>query len=308
MLPWRVAHQVVDGQRIGSGWVLQRCRVCGTASLPEPDSVPARLGLYETGSYAPPGGGRDRLLEPARKLMSRERVRLLGPLSPAARVIEIGAGRGRLIAALRAHGHDAVGVEPSGTSSTVAAAKGLPVERLSLEEASFPPAEADLVVLWHVLEHLDRPWEALKSVRSWLKAEGRVVVAVPNLGSLQARIGGDRWFHQDVPRHRTHFSVAGLAALLQRSGFAPTGVHHLMIEQNWLGMWLSMLNWLTVDGDVPFRFAKRDLRYRTRGEAVRDAVVSVVPGIPLIPVAAALEVAAGLARRGGTVVVNASTA
>jgi hypothetical protein len=69
---------------------------------------------------------------------------------------------------------------------------------------------------------------------------------------------------------------------------------------------LTLLNRLTVDRDVPFRFAKRDLRYMTSREAAWDALISVIAGIPLIPIAAALESAAGIARRGGTVVVHAS--
>jgi SAM-dependent methyltransferase len=304
--PWRLAHQVVAGQTIGEGWMLQRCDACGTAFLPDSDEGPLPHGLYETGAYAPCGPARDWLLEPARKLLDRERLSLLGSLPPAARVIDVGAGRGRLVAALQARGHDAVGIEPSRASSAAAAAQGLPVESLALEHASFPPGSADLVILWHVLEHLDRPGEALARVRPWVKDDGRLVIAVPNLGSLQAEIGGDRWFHQDVPRHRSHFTVPGLTALLRRSDFAPTGVRHLMIDQNWLGMWLTLLNGLTVDRDVPFRFAKRDLRYRTSAEKMRDAFVSVVVGIPAMLAATALELGAALARRGGTVVVHAT--
>jgi SAM-dependent methyltransferase len=268
--------------------------------------APLSRELYEAGAYAPSLGARDGLLEPVRRLLDRERLRLLGSLPPASRVIEVGAGRGRLIAALRARGHDAVGIEPSRASSAAAIAKGLPVDAVPLEEASFRSAEADLVILWHVLEHLERPREALARVGEWVKRGGRVVVAVPNLSSLQARIGGDRWFHQDVPRHRTHFTAKGLVALLRRGGFSPTAVRHLMIEQNWPGMWLTLLNGLTAGRDVPFRFAKRDLRYQTRTDAVRDAFISVAVGIPLIPIAAVLEGGAGFARRGGTIVVHAT--
>jgi 2-polyprenyl-3-methyl-5-hydroxy-6-metoxy-1,4-benzoquinol methylase len=267
-----------------------------------------RTELYEAGPYAQHSRGRDRLMQPLRRIADRERLRLLGPLPTRARVIEVGAGRGRLIAALRAQGDDAVGIEPALASSREAMSRGLPVERRALEDADFPAGEADAVVLWHVLEHLEDPHAALERVRRWVKADGRLVVAAPNLGGLQARIGGDRWFHQDVPRHRTHFTVQGLKLLLQRSGFAPTRTWHLIIEQNWLGMWLTLLNRLTVDRDVPFRFAKRDLRYATRPKAAWDALISVVAGIPLIPIAVALEPVAGLARRGGTVVVQASPA
>ena len=93
--------------------------------------------------------------------------------------------------------------------------------RLTVEEATFPPGEADLVVLWHVLEHLDVPAATLDRIRGWLKPGGRLVVAVPNISSVQAQIGEDRWFHQDVPRHRVHFSPEGLGALLEAKRIRP---------------------------------------------------------------------------------------
>ncbi|MFL5906588.1 MAG: class I SAM-dependent methyltransferase [Solirubrobacterales bacterium] len=299
---------MVSGQVASEGLMLQRCRNCGSAFLGNPDRTGSSTELYDTGVYAHTGGGRDRVIEPARRLLGRERVRLLGTLPRGARVIEVGAGRGRLLAALRDRGHDAVGIEPSRTASAMALAGGLPVEAATLEEADFPVGKADLVVFWHVLEHLDRPREALAKARGWVKGGGRLVVAAPNLASLQARIGGDRWFHQEVPRHLTQFTVTGLKALLQRSGFQLTNCSHVLIEQNWLGMWLTMLNWMTIDRDVPFRFMKRDLRYRRRMDALRDALISILVGVPLLPAAALLEVGAGLARRGGTIVVGASPA
>ena len=131
------------------------------------------------------------------------------------------------------------------------------------------------------------------------------MVAVPDLASLQARIGGDRWFHQDVPRHRTHFTSEGLKEQMRRCGFTPAATRQVMIDQAPLGMWLTLLNRITHDRDAPLRFLKRDLRYARRADAVRDAVVTVVIGIPLIPIAALMELGAALGGRGGAVVVRA---
>ncbi|MDX6573708.1 MAG: hypothetical protein QOC86_2864 [Gaiellales bacterium] len=261
--------------------------------------------MYEVGLYGSREGWKERLLEPLRRAVDRDRLRLIGPLPPEQRVIEVGAGRGRLVGALRSLGHDAVGIEPSKASSAEAQAQGLPVSALSLEQATFADGEADLVVMWHVLEHLEAPAQALGRARNWLRPGGELVVAVPNLASLQARIGGDRWFHQDVPRHRTHFTGDGLSTLLRRCGLTPTSSRQVMIDQAPLGMWLTLLNRITHDRDVPLRFLKRDLRYERRAEAVRDGAASVVIGIPLVPAAALLELGAALGGRGGAVVVRA---
>ncbi len=178
--------------------------------------------------------------------------------------------------------------------------------RLTAEEATFPPGETDLVVLWHVLEHLDDPAASLNRIRGWLKPGGRLVVAVPNVSSVQAWIGGDRWFHQDVPRHRIQLTPAGIRALLERTGYTPARIRHVMVDQNPFGMWLTLLNRLTSARDVPFRFLKRDLSYRRRRDAIRDGLVVALAGPLLAPVAVLLEAGAGLAGRGGTVVAEAS--
>ena len=49
-------------------------------------------------------------------------------------------------------------------------------------------------------------------------------VSLPNFGSWQRRRFGARWFHLDLPRHRTHFSPRGLELLLRRQGFEPLEV------------------------------------------------------------------------------------
>src|SRR3954454_16947550 len=97
-------------------------------------------------------------------------------------------------------------------------------------------------------------------MRTWLRPEATIVVACPNLAGLQARIGGDRWFHQDVPRHRTHFTAAGLRLAVERSGLRVERVSNLLVEQNPLGMWQTLLNRLTRERDVAFRALKHDLK------------------------------------------------
>ena len=82
-------------------------------------------------------------------------------------------------------------------------------------------------------------------------------------------------------------------------------MRHLLVEQNPLGMWQTLLNRLTRERDFAFRLLKRDLgEAGTRGHG-RDLAVTAVAGPLLAPIAVAAEIAAGLARRGGSIVVEA---
>jgi SAM-dependent methyltransferase len=274
---------------------LARCGSCGSAvTLGEPPAA-----LYDVGAYRPGAPRLHGAAQPVLRLFDRQRLALVRSLAPApARLLDAGAGRGRFIAAAAAAGYDAFGVEPA-VSGAGEPAAALPILRTTLEEAPIEAGSVDVVTLWHVLEHLDRPGQALERIASWLRPGGGLVVGVPNLSSLQARLGGERWYHLDVPRHRVHFTPAGLDALLRARGFAVHAVRHTLIEHNPFGMWQSLLSRLTRHPSYVYNLLKRNAPLRSPDLAL------AVAALPAAPIAAALELAAGAAGRGGTIAVVA---
>jgi 2-polyprenyl-3-methyl-5-hydroxy-6-metoxy-1,4-benzoquinol methylase len=278
---------------------LWRCQRCGTAVTV--GEAPAEL--HDTGAYAP---GAPRLVgaaAPVLRAFDHHRLRMLGALvPPPARVLDAGAGRGRFVAGAIAAGYDAWGVEPSQRGAMAAAALGAPVEHVTIEAATVEPGSVDAVTLWHVLEHLDDPGAALARIATWLRDDGVLLVGVPNLASLQARVGGERWYHLDVPRHRVHFTPAGLEAILRAYGFTPVRTHHLLAEHNPFGMWQSLVSRVTARPSYLYNLLKRNAPARSPDLAITALA------LPLAPAAALAELAAGLARRGGTIAVLARRA
>jgi SAM-dependent methyltransferase len=275
---------------------LRRCGRCGTAVTVGESNAE----LYEAGAYRP---GTPRLYSAARPLLDffdHRRLALVRELSDApARLLDAGAGRGRFVAAARAAGYDATGIEPSQRGSDAAAALGAPVERATIAEAAVRTGSADVVTLWHVLEHLDDPGGALDRIATWIRRGGGVLVAVPNLASLQASIGGDRWYHLDVPRHRVHFTPAGLDALLRARGFAPVRTAHVLAEQNPFGMWQSLVSRVTRHPSYLYNLLKRNAPLLSL-----DLPVTAL-GLALAPPAVVAELVAGALARGGTIAVLA---
>lgn len=265
---------------------------CGSAVTVGPA---ARADAYESGAY---GDRSPRLARAAGRVLARfdrDRLAMLGP--PRGRLLDVGAGRGRFVAAAEAAGWTATGIEPSERGVEAArAAYGVSLARAPLAQAS---GTYDAVSLWHVLEHVEDPEAAVAHVASLLPAGGLLLVGVPNLASVQARLGGDRWFHLDLPRHRTHFTPAGLRALLERHGFTVEREEHALLEHNPFGLWQSLVNRATRTPSWCFNALKRNAPL-----AHPDALITLAL-LPLAPLCLLAERAFGHARRGGTIAVLA---
>ncbi len=271
-------------------FALVRCLTCGTA-VTVGELTP---GLYEAGAYAPQTPRLHRLARPLLQLFDRQRLSLVRSLvAPPARLLDAGAGRGRFVAAARAAGYAASGIEPSARGSEAAAMLGLPVIRATIDDAVIGPSSLDIVTLWHVLEHLDDPGSALSRISTWLREDGGLPVGVPNLHSAQARIGGERWYHLDLPRHCVHFTPLGLHELLRARGFDVLDVRHTLLEHNPFGMWQSILSRLTSNPSYVYNLLKHNAPWRSP-----DLVIAAA-ALPLAPLAALGELAADAARRGG---------
>ncbi|MCW3016580.1 MAG: putative S-adenosylmethionine-dependent methyltransferase, partial [Solirubrobacterales bacterium] len=210
-------------------------------------------------------------------------------------------GRGRFVAHARGAGYaDAAGVEPTARGTDQAATRhGVALERTTIEDAAVAAESADVVTLWHVLEHVADPAGTLDVLHGWLRPGGALVVGVPNLDSWQARIGGRRWYHLDLPRHRTHFTARGLTSLLVDHGFDVVRTTHVLAEHNPYGMWQSALSRGTSRPSYLFHLLKRNAPLHAR-----DLAMTLV-GLVLLPLAVLAELVAGLCRRGGTVAVVA---
>ena len=172
------AGEPSDPRRFG----LSRCADCGTAVTagPPPGPEAYEQGVYAAGS-ARPGAvrafQRATVGQPARALVR-------AGLRPGARVLDAGAGRGRLVHELRRRGFDATGIDVS-ERSVAQAGPHVRLESIAAHEDD----GLDAAVLWHVAEHLDDPLAALERVRGWLAPGGLVVLGVPNAASAQARAG-----------------------------------------------------------------------------------------------------------------------
>lgn len=220
----------------GDRFRLLQCRRCGFATT---DPVPASLDRY----YPP----RYRRFDPvAAALLHRlylRRVERWGSRIPVpGRALEVGAGTGWMLRALWERGWRAIGSERTVEAAVVArASAGAPVfvgEIAALREAPV----LDLVIMFHVLEHLADPLRELRAVAARVRPGGTLILGLPNIASWQARASGRHWMHLDVPRHLCHFSPEAIERALVMTGFRPTDVDFRSAEHDPLGWVQSALD------------------------------------------------------------------
>jgi 2-polyprenyl-3-methyl-5-hydroxy-6-metoxy-1,4-benzoquinol methylase len=230
----------------GVGLRIVDCTQCGLGRVhPRPDAE-LIAQFYPPSYYGVTGAKFVPLIEALVRLVGARHVRALSRgLQPGAGVLDVGCGRGVLLSGLARRGFEAHGFEMSASAAAGVDPRAVVRVGKSLREADYPSAYFDQVIIWHVLEHLPDPRETLQEIRRVLKPGGRLVVAVPNYSSLQARCSGANWFHLDPPRHLFHFTAEGLRQLLASTGFDIEREHHFSLRQNPFGWVQSALNCLS---------------------------------------------------------------
>jgi SAM-dependent methyltransferase len=146
-----------------------------------------------------------------------EPYRRLG-VTPRQRILDVGAGGGQHVAALRAFGFArAAGIDPFVAADVPAADGGTLVRRGAIADAGGP---FDLIELHHSLEHMPDQAAALGACRALLAPGGAVRVRVPTVTSeAWARYGAD-WVQLDAPRHLYLHSHASLGLVAKQAGLA----------------------------------------------------------------------------------------
>jgi len=139
------------------------------------------------------------------------------------RVLDVGAGQGHLVAALRARGIHADGVEPLESGRHAARSR----YGLSLFD-SWPAPEAepyDLVTLVHSLEHVRDPLAVVTAASRQVRKGGFLFVDVPHAGSVELLRPARRRAILALPGHLFHFTPKSLAILIDRAGWDVRAVH-----------------------------------------------------------------------------------
>jgi len=284
------------------------CRGCGLGRFHPMLADDDIRALYPGDYYGEPGRKFRPILERMVRAVAARHIGFLSRgLPPGASILDVGCGRGVLFGPLADGGFEVFGVDMSEDAVRGCDPRAQVRIASRLSDAGFEAERFDQIVIWHVLEHMADPFDTLRECRRILKPGGRLIVAVPNFSSAQARWSGPDWFHLDPPRHLYHFSLEALQRLIAKSGFDVQSVHHFSLRQNPFGWIQSALNRFTRQppGGL-YTMLHQQGAGRTSPLPLSTRLGMWFGLIALAPVAVALSVVAAWLRTGATVHVVAT--
>ncbi len=156
---------------------------------------------------------------------TQRRALLLGELRPGDRVLDLGCGTGRFVAAARDAGADVVGVDIAERALERArrVAPGADL-RLVSPDGTLPLGHGEVDLVWcsEVLEHVPDTATFLTEVRRVLRRGGRLLLTVPDHGRLKRTLLALARYepHYDpLGQHLRFYSRRSLTAVLHDTGF-----------------------------------------------------------------------------------------
>lgn len=175
----------------------------------------------------------------------RQRARNLKDKYLPSKVLDFGCGQAGMLRELSSLDVDVMGVESDAASSWLLNKQSFEVKRYS-DFAGLVNKQKieiqDLVVLWHVIEHLDSPSDTLETIKKVMDKNSLLLMSCPNFESLQAKVFRCFWFHLDVPRHLLHYSKRSVVSYLVQQGFEVENVSRGDLSQDLFGWWQSSAN------------------------------------------------------------------
>ncbi len=162
----------------------------------------------------------NRLYQWVRKRTLKQKRKMLQRLTglAAGSVLDLGSGTGAFAAEMKTAGWQITGLEPDAGARKVAQDSfGIELKDTS-SFYTLADRQFDAITMWHVLEHVHDLQGYMAKLKTLLKDNGRLLIAVPNYTSGDAAIYKEFWAAYDVPRHLYHFSPEAMKTLVEKHG------------------------------------------------------------------------------------------
>ncbi|UMB53014.1 class I SAM-dependent methyltransferase [Lutibacter sp. A64] len=161
----------------------------------------------------------DKVYQIVKKYALNTKLKLINSFKTSEQnLLDIGCGTGDFLVTCKNNGWNVVGVEPNKNARDLAESKlnKQSTSTIFSDIEQLTSEKFDVITLWHVLEHVPNLETYILKLKSLLKPNGVLVVAVPNFKSFDALYYKQYWAAFDVPRHLWHFSKTAIQQLFSK--------------------------------------------------------------------------------------------
>ena len=189
-------------------------------TYPQP-SLNALPEYYKSEDYISHTDTRRNLLEKVyhlvRNISLKRKLKLINSFSSKEKnLLDVGCGTGYFLQIAQENKWSVCGIEPNEAARNIANKTTNNVVFETEHLFKFNQNSFDVITLWHVLEHLPDLENHISILKSLLKPNGTLIIAVPNYKSYDAKHYKEYWAAFDVPRHLWHFSQKAISILVAK--------------------------------------------------------------------------------------------
>ena len=184
---------------------------------PQPEAK--RLSdYYKTEDYISHTDSKRNLFEKVyhlvRSISLKKKLKLINSFQSLEKnLLDVGCGTGDFLQVAQQNNWNISGIEPNEQARQIANQKTNNSVFNINDLAKFKNHSFDVITLWHVLEHLPNLEQQVLTLKTLLKENGTLIVAVPNHKSNDAKHYKIFWAAYDVPRHLWHFNQDSISKL-----------------------------------------------------------------------------------------------
>lgn len=219
-----------------------RCSNCKSIFL---DPVPDNLDFYYGQNYPAYAVKNSKNIEDNLNCLDQAKLEIVKQYAPSGKLVEVGPAAGRFLSIASRAGYEVFGIEQDpGSVEHIRNTLNLDVK------CSDKPADellqlvacCDVIVAWHVIEHLqDLRGFVSAASKALRKPNGVIVVSAPNPEAWSFKIFGRYWVHLDAPRHLTLIPIRALDKLMADQGLEKVAC----IFDDLVGLQLNRNGWQT---------------------------------------------------------------
>lgn len=223
-------------------FTLQKCADCSFVfTNPRPDQQ--HIGsYYQSNDYISHHDTNtdlfSRVYNAVRNYTTRQKIKLIAKLVTRQHptLLDYGTGAGYFSAAIQKKGYEVSTIEPDQDAANVAETRLGTRPSSSYNDGLLQTKSFDVITLWHVLEHVPNLHELLDWFVKHLNPDGKLIIAVPNPESEDAKEYGAYWAAYDVPRHLNHFTKTTLNKLIKQHGLRIETIHPMLFDAFYIGL------------------------------------------------------------------------